>query len=179
MFQSGAGLIAVCAIAAKDIAPDIDIVGVETVMYPPMHTGLFDETGRLTGGVSIADGISVKSPGMLTLPIAKKLVFRIDLVREEDIETAIHLFAQIEKQVVEGAGATGLGAVLAFPEAYAGKRIALVVSGGNIDTRLLSSVLMRGLVRTGRLVGLGVQISDLWQSCPCDRPDRRSWRQYR
>ena len=157
----GGGLIAGCAIAAKDIAPDIDIVGIETVMYPSMHTGLFGETGRLTGGVSIADGISVKWPGTLTLPIAKKLVSRIDLVREEGIETAIHLFAEIEKQVVEGAGATGLGAVLAYPDAYAGKRVALVVSGGNIDTRLLSSVFMRGLVRTGRLVRLGVQISDL------------------
>ena len=157
----GGGLIAGCAIAANSVNPDIEIVGVETVMYPSMRAGVFGDTERLTGGVSIADGISVKSPGTHTLPVVKELVSRIDLVREEDIETAIHLFAEIEKQVVEGAGAVGLAAILADPQAYAGKRVALVVSGGNIDTRLLSSVLMRGLVRTGRLVRLGVQISDL------------------
>ncbi|MGB0629468.1 MAG: threonine ammonia-lyase [Alphaproteobacteria bacterium] len=157
----GGGLIAGCAIAAKDINQDIDIVGVETVMYPSMHAAVFGETDRLTGGVSIADGISVKSPGERTRPVVKELVTRIDLVREEDIETAIHLFAEIEKQVVEGAGATRLAAILAYPKAFAGKRVALVVSGGNIDTRLLSSVLMRGLVRTGRLVRLGIQIGDL------------------
>jgi threonine dehydratase len=103
----------------------------------------------------------VKSPGARTLPVVEDLVSRIDLVREEEIETAIHLFAEIEKQAVEGAGATGLGAILASPKAYAGRRVALIVSGGNIDMRLLSSVLMRGLVRTGRLLRLGVQISDL------------------
>ena len=157
----GGGLIAGCAIAAKAINPDIEIVGVETVMYPSMHDGVFGATDRRTGGVSIADGISVKQPGGHTLPVVKELVSQIHLVREEDIETAIHLFAEIEKQVVEGAGAAGLGAVLADPDAFAGRRVALVVSGGNIDTRLLSSVLMRGLVRTGRLVRLGVQISDL------------------
>ena len=111
----GGGLIAGCAIAAKDLVPDIDIVGIETVMYPSMHAGVFGETERLTGGVSIADGISVKSPGTHTQPVVKDLVSRIDLVREEDIETAIHLFAEIEKQVVEGAGACGLGAILADP----------------------------------------------------------------
>jgi threonine dehydratase len=157
----GGGLVAGCAIAAKDINPEIEIVGVETVMYPSMHAGVFGDTDRLTGGVSIADGISVKSPGARTLPVVEDLVSRIDLVREEEIETAIYLFAEIEKQVVEGAGATGLGAILANPKAYAGRRVALIVSGGNIDMRLLSSVLMRGLVRTGRLLRLGVQISDL------------------
>ena len=157
----GGGLIAGCAVAAKDINPDIDIVGVETTMYPSMRAAAFGDTDRRVGGFSIADGISVKSPGERTLPVVRDMVSGIELVREDDIETAIHLFAEIEKQVVEGAGAAGLGAVLATPEKFAGRRTALIVSGGNIDTRLLSSVLMRGLVRTGRLVRLGVQISDL------------------
>ena len=130
-------------------------------MYPSMRNALFGETDRRTGGYSIADGISVKSPGRRTLEIAKEHVSRIDIIREDDIETAIHMLAEIEKQVVEGAGAIPLAAVLANPDAFAGKRTALMISGGNIDTRLLSSVLMRGLVRSGRLVRLGIQISDL------------------
>lgn len=157
----GGGFIAGCAIAAKDINPAIEIIGVETEMYPSMRNALFGETDRRTGGYSIADGISVKSPGERTLKIAKEHVSRIDMVREDDIESAIHMLAEIEKQVVEGAGAVPLAAVLANRDAFAGKRTALMISGGNIDTRLLSSVLMRGLVRSGRLVRLGIQISDL------------------
>ncbi len=157
----GGGLIAGCAVAAKDINPAIEIVGVETEIYPSMRNALFGETGRRTGGYSIADGISVKSPGERTLKIARKHVARVDIVREDDIESAIHMLSEIEKPVVEGAGAVPLAAVLANPDAFAGKRTALLISGGNIDTRLLSSVLMRGLVRSGRLVRLGIQISDL------------------
>ena len=157
----GGGFIAGCAIAAKDINPAIEIIGVETEMYPSMRDTLFGETDRRTGGYSIADGISVKSPGERTLKIVKEHVSRIDMVREDDIESAIHMLAEIEKQVAEGAGAVPLAAVLADRDAFAGKRTALMISGGNIDTRLLSSVLMRGLVRSGRLVRLGVQISDL------------------
>ena len=93
----GGGLVAGCAIAAKDINPEIEIVGVETIMYPSMQAGVFGDTDRLTGGVLIADGISVKSPGARTLPMVEDLVSRIDLVREEEIETAIHLFADLEK----------------------------------------------------------------------------------
>lgn len=157
----GGGFIAGCAVAAKDINPAIEIVGVETEMYPSMHNAVFGETVSYVGGYSIADGISVKSPGERTLKIAREHVARIDTVREDDIEAAIHMLAEIEKQVVEGAGAVPLAAVLANPAAFAGKRTALLISGGNIDTRLLSSVLMRGLVRSGRLVRLGIQISDL------------------
>ena len=130
-------------------------------MYPSMRNALFGETDRRTGGYSIADGISVKSPGERTLKIARKHIARVDIVREDDIESAIHMLSEIEKQVVEGAGAVPLAAVLANPDAFAGKRTALLISGGNIDTRLLSSVLMRGLVLSGRLVRLGIQISDL------------------
>ena len=157
----GGGLIAGCAIAAKDINPAIEIVGVETEMYPSMRNALFGENDRRVGGYSIADGISVKTPGERTVKIVRELVSRIDIVREDDIESAIHMMSEIEKQVIEGAGAVALAAVLANPDAFAGKRTALLISGGNIDTRLLSSVLMRGLVRSGRLVRLGVQISDL------------------
>lgn len=157
----GGGLIAGCAIAAKHLNPAIEIVGVEAEMYPSMRDAAFGGTDRRTGGYSIADGISVKSPGERTLPVVKEHVARIDIVREDEIENAIHMLAEIEKQVVEGAGAVALAAVLSNRDAFAGKRTALLVSGGNIDTRLLSSVLMRGLVRSGRLIRLGVQISDL------------------
>ena len=157
----GGGLIAGCAIAAKDINPAIEIVGVETEMYPSMRNALSGDGDGRIGGYSIADGISVKTPGERTLKVVRELVARIDIVREDDIESAIHMMSEIEKQVIEGAGAVPLAAVLANPDAFAGKRTALVISGGNIDTRLLSSVLMRGLVRSGRLVRLGVQISDL------------------
>jgi threonine dehydratase len=157
----GGGLIAGCAIAAKHINPAIEIVGVEAEMYPSMRDAAFGGTDQRSGGYSIADGISVKSPGERTLPVVKEHVARIDIVREDEIENAIHMLAEIEKQVVEGAGAVPLAGVLSNRDAYAGKRTALIISGGNIDTRLLSSVLMRGLVRSGRLIRLGIQISDL------------------
>ena len=157
----GGGLIAGCAIAAKGINPAIEIVGVEAKMYPSMKAAAFGETGGRTGGYSIADGISVKSPGERTLPVVCEYVSRIDVVREDEIENAIHLLAEIEKLVVEGAGAAALAAVMVNPLAFTGRRTGLVISGGNIDTRLLSSVLMRGLVRSGRLVRLGIQVSDL------------------
>ena len=126
-----------------------------------MRDAVFGGTDRRTGGYSIADGISVKSPGQQTLPVVKDHVARIEVVREDEIENAIHMLAEIEKQVVEGAGAVALAAVLSNRDTFAAKRTALIISGGNIDTRLLSSVLMRGLVRSGRQIRLGVQISDL------------------
>ena len=156
----GGGLIAGCAIAAKDANPEIEIVGVETEMYPSMRAAL-DGVPAVLSGYSIADGISVKIPGTRTLPVVRDLVSRIDLVREADIENVVHLIAEIEKLVVEGAGAVPLAAVLAAPERFAGKRVGLIISGGNIDTRLLASVLMRGLVRSGRLVRMSIQVNDL------------------
>lgn len=156
----GGGLIAGCAIAAKDINPEIEIVGVETEMYPTMRAALAGENCT-PGGYSIADGISVKTPGTLTLPVVRDLVSRVDIVREADIERAVHLLAEIEKLVVEGAGAVPLAAVLADPPKFAGRKLGLVISGGNIDTRQLASVLMRGLVASGRLVRMSVQVSDL------------------
>jgi threonine dehydratase len=111
-------------------------------------------------GETIAEGIAVKEPGALTSAIVRELVADILLVSEADMERAVHLTAEIEKLVVEGAGAAPLAAVLSHPDRFNGLRCGLVVSGGNIDSRLLSSVLMRGLVQDGRLVRIRVEVSD-------------------
>ena len=128
----GGGLIAGCAIAAKNLNPAIEIVGVEAEMYPSMRDAVFGGTDRRTGGYSIADGISVKSPAEQTLPVVKDYVARIEIVHEDEIENAIHTLAEIEKQVVEGAGAVALAAVLSNRDPFTGKRTALIISGGNI-----------------------------------------------
>src|SRR5690606_4762419 len=155
----GGGLIAGVATAAKAIRPEIEIVGVEAALYPSMLCAIRGiETHR--GGPTIAEGIAVKRPGELTRPIVERLVSHIALVSEAQIERAVQLLIEIEKTVVEGAGAAPLAAVLAEPERFAGRRVGLIVSGGNIDSRLLASVLMRGLAREGRLVRLRVEISD-------------------
>ena len=160
----GGGLIAGCATAAKAIRPDIAVVGVEAALYPSMLRAIRGEDaapGRsASDGPTIAEGIAVKRPGRLTQPIVERLVSHIALVTEAQIERGVQLLIEIEKTVAEGAGAAPLAAVLAEPERYAGRRVGLVVSGGNIDSRLLASVLMRGLVREGRLVRLRVEVSD-------------------
>jgi threonine dehydratase len=156
----GGGLIAGMAIAAKDIAPAIEIFGVEAAMYPSMREALEGRTA-VAHGYTIAEGIAVKTPGSRTRPVIDALVEDILLVGEPDLEYAVHLIAEIEKLVAEGAGAAALAAVLANRALFAGRRVGLVVSGGNIDSRLLASVLMRGLVRDGRIVRLRVEVSDL------------------
>ena len=160
----GGGLIAGCATAAKAIRPDIAVVGVEAALYPSMLRAIRGEDaaqGRsASDGPTIAEGIAVKRPGRLTQPIVERLVGHIALVTEAQIERGVQLLIEIEKTVAEGAGAAPLAAVLAEPERYAGRRVGLVISGGNIDSRLLASVLMRGLVREGRLVRLRVEVSD-------------------
>ena len=155
----GGGLIAGIAVAATALSPESRIVGVEVESWPSMHHGL---RGRPLppGRPTIAEGIAVKRPGALTQPIIRSLVDDIVLVDEARLEHSVQLMAEIEKQVVEGAGAATLAAVLSEPERYRGKRVGLVVSGGNIDARLLSSVLMRGLVRSGRLVRIRVETTD-------------------
>jgi threonine dehydratase len=155
----GGGLIAGCAVAARAVNPGIEIVGVEAALYPSMRQALAGEEPRVHGE-TIAEGIAVKTPGTLTRAIVADLVADILLVGESEIERAVHLTAEIEKLVVEGAGAAPLAAVLSNRERFAGLRCGLVVSGGNIDSRLLSSVLMRGLVRDGRLVRIRVEVSD-------------------
>ena len=155
----GGGLIAGCAIATRALAPKAEVIGVQAELCPAMVAAL-DGKGEPTVGQTIAEGIAVKDPGRLARAIVAEHVDDIVLVSEGTIERAITLIAEIEKVVSEGAGAVPLAAVLAYPARFAGKRLGLVISGGNIDSRLLASVLIRGLVRSGLLVRLRVEVSD-------------------
>ncbi len=155
----GGGLIAGIAIAAKALKPDIEIVGVEAALYPSMSQVLRGESQEI-GGNTVAEGIAVKTPGDLTRPVVEKLVSEIVLVDEPALEHAVQTYLEVQRLVVEGAGAASLAALLDDPDRFAGRKVGLVVSGGNIDGRLLSSILMRGLVREGRLVSLRVAITD-------------------
>ena len=155
----GGGLISGIAVAAKALKPSIAIIGVEAKLYPAMSQVLRGEEPR-SGGVTIAEGIAVKRPGEITRRIVRALVEDILLVGEDALENAVLLMLEIEKSVAEGAGGAALAAVIANKERFAGKRVGVVISGGNIDARLLSAILMRGLVRTGRLVRVRVDISD-------------------
>lgn len=149
----GGGLISGNAIAAKHLKPGIRIVGVEARMYPSLHAEMRGED-PVCGGQTIAEGIAVKQIGRLPLQIAKALVDDVVLVDEPHLEQAVALFANVEKTVAEGAGAAGLAALLAHPGKFAGQRVGLILCGGNIDARLLASVLTRGLVREGRISSL-------------------------
>lgn len=155
----GGGLIAGMAIAAKAVAPGIEIVGVEAALYPSVACLLAGRTPA-PGGTTIAEGIAVKRPGQLTLPVIRALVADVMLVDEAAIEAAVLAFLEIEKTVVEGAGAVGLAALQADPARFRGRRVGLVLSGGNIDSRLLSACILRGLVRTERLVRVRVAVPD-------------------
>jgi threonine dehydratase len=155
----GGGLISGIAVAAKAHNPDIQIVGVEAELYPSMSQALAG-AAPTSGGTTLAEGIAVKNPGSLTRPIVEELVDEIVLLDEAAIESAVELMAEAAHLVVEGAGATALGAVLARPNLFSGRKTGLVVSGGNIDMRLLATVLLRGLVRGGQLMRLRVQITD-------------------
>jgi threonine dehydratase len=156
----GGGMIGGCAIAAHGLKPDIQVIGVETASYSAMRQLLAREPVT-AGGDTIAEGIAVSDIGALPLAIARSLLDRVLPVEEVAIERAISLLIEVEKTVAEGAGAAGLAALLAHPEVFRGRKIGLVLSGGNIDTRLLASVLLRGLVRDGRIVRLRVMINDL------------------
>jgi threonine dehydratase len=155
----GGGIIAGTAIGAKGLKPAVEVIGVEAALYPSMHhaiRGLAEEKG----GPTLAEGIAVKEPGRLTRAIVEALVADILLVDERQLEGAIETLVEVQKLVVEGAGAAPLAALLAAPERFRAKRVALVLCGGNIDSRLLASILMRGLVRGGRLVRIRAEISD-------------------
>ncbi|ARP83031.1 threonine ammonia-lyase [Bordetella genomosp. 8] len=160
----GGGMISGIAVAAKAIKPDIEIVGVQTERFPSMY----EATRGLTlpyGQYTIAEGIAVKSPGQLTQEIVARHVSRIELVSEGDIEHAIVVLLEIEKTVVEGAGAAGLAAMLrdqAQGDAcFRGKRVGLVLTGGNIDPLMLGELIERGMVRAGRLARIRVDLRDL------------------
>jgi threonine dehydratase len=146
-------------VAAKAIAPKIQVVGVQTALYPSMVNALRGETAHL-GGTTIAEGIAVKDPGVLTRELVRTFVDDIMLVDESRLEQAISLYLMIEKTVAEGAGAAGLAAVLSDPDRFRGRRVGLPICGGNIDQRLLATVLMRDLVQQGRLARLRVTVSD-------------------
>jgi threonine dehydratase len=155
----GGGLITGIAIAAKGLRPGIRIVGVESELYAALYQSLHGQPIRV-GGATIAEGIAVRDIGTRTLAAARTLLDDVLVAPESEIERAVVLLCEIEKTVAEGAGAAGLAAVLAHPEGFRGRRVGLVLTGGNIDSRLLSSILMRGLVRDGRLVRLRVDIPD-------------------
>lgn len=155
----GGGMIAGCAVAAKSIRPEIDVVGVEVAAFASAAQRKAGRPVR-TGGTTIAEGIAVADIGAQCWPVVEKLVRDVLVVDELEIERAIVLLIEIEKTVAEGAGAAGLAAVLAHPERFAGRKLGLVLCGGNIDTRVLSSVLLRGLARDGRLLRLSIDIPD-------------------
>ncbi len=155
----GGGLISGVAIAAKALKPDIEIYGVETRLYPSMYD-LLKQKDLPCSGQTIAEGIAVKEPGEITRRIIGDLVTDILLVREDEIEKAIATLLEIEKTVVEGAGAAAYAAVANHPDLFVGKKVGIVLSGGNIDMRLLSNVILRELMREGRIMQLVVEIED-------------------
>jgi threonine dehydratase len=156
----GGGLIAGMATAAKAIRPDIEVVGVQTVRFPAMFNAV-KGTHHPQGSSTIAEGIAVGTPGRVTQPVVAALVDDVVLVDEGDIEQAIVMLLEIEKTLVEGAGAAGLAALLKEPARYAGKKVGLVLSGGNIDPLLLAAIIERGMVRSGRLARIRVSARDV------------------
>jgi threonine dehydratase len=156
----GGGLISGISTAVKAVKPELRIIGVESKTYPSMQQRLRGEPVKV-GGDTIAEGIAVKDVGEMPLAIIRDLVEDVVVVEEETIERAVVALIEIEKTVAEGAGAAGLAALLEHPQRFAGKRVGILVSGGNIDSRVLASVLMRGLVRDARLVRLRVTMPDI------------------
>ncbi len=156
----GGGLIAGSAVAAKAVRPAIEIYGVQTDRYPAMAEALAGREPKC-GTFSIAEGIAVKKPGSLTLPIVRQLVEEILVVTEQGIEKAVLSLLEVEKTVVEGAGAAPLAALFANAGRFKGRRVGLLLSGGNIDMPVLSSIIQRGLVCSERLVRLVVDLRDV------------------
>lgn len=156
----GGGLISGMAIAAHSIRPDLRVVGVESAGYPSAYAALQNDLSLVTGGATIAEGIAVKYIGKLPLAIIREHVADLMRVEEAAIERAIGLLANVEKVVAEGAGAAGLAALLSDPARFKGRKVGLVICGGNIDTRLFASVLMRQLVHEQRLISLSIEIED-------------------
>ena len=156
----GGGMIAGMASAAKAIRPGIELIGVQTVRFPSMYAALKGSKPEF-GSSTIADGIAVKEPGKLTLEIIRRQVEDIVLIDEGDIEEAMLLLLEIEKTVVEGAGAAGLAGLLRNRGRFAGKKVGIVLCGGNIDPLMLADIIERGMVRAGRLTRLQVELRDL------------------
>lgn len=155
----GGGLLAGMGTAARGIKNDMRLVGVQAELYPSMYAEL-NGVDMACEGDTLAEGIAVKEPGSYTRKLVAELNDDIVLVAERHLERAVSLLLQIEKTVVEGAGAAGLAAMLAHPEEFAGRKVGLVLTGGNIDTRLLANVLLRDLARSGRIARLRIRLQD-------------------
>jgi threonine dehydratase len=155
----GGGLLAGMGTAARGIKNDMRLVGVQAELYPSMYAEL-NGVDMACEGDTLAEGIAVKEPGSYTRKLVAELNDDIVLVAERHLERAVSLLLQIEKTVVEGAGAAGLAAMLAHPEEFRGRKVGLVLTGGNIDTRLLANVLLRDQVRSGRMARLRIALQD-------------------
>jgi threonine dehydratase len=155
----GGGLAAGCAVAAHALAPTLEVYGVEAERFPSMRQALAGEP-IACGRDSVAEGIAVKQPGVLTRALLARHAREMLLVGEDDLEAAVMLLLDVEKTVAEGAGAAALAAVLRGRARFAGRKVGLVISGGNIDPLVLASILLRGLARAGRLIRLRVILPD-------------------
>jgi threonine dehydratase len=155
----GGGLISGMSVAAKSLKPGLRIIGVQAQLYPSMYN-LINDAHLPMRGDTLAEGIAVKTAGQITTKFVRDLVDEIMLVTEDQIERAVATLISIEKTVVEGAGAAGLAAVMANPPRFSGRNVGLVLTGGNIDTRLIASVLTRELAREGRLTRLTIDLVD-------------------
>jgi threonine dehydratase len=155
----GGGLIAGNAIAARAVRPKIEIVGAEAALYPSVWNALKGEA-RPIGGPTLAEGIAVKNVGKLTLPVVRELVAEIVLVDEAHLERAVNAYLTLQKTMAEGAGAAGLAAMLARPERFVGKKVGLILCGGNIDPRILASIMVRELERESNIVSFRLTIPD-------------------
>jgi threonine dehydratase len=155
----GGGLIAGNAIAARALKPSIEIVGVECALYPSMWNALHG-AARPCGGATLAEGIAVSKAGALTLPVVRDLVRDIILVDEPQIERAVNAFLTLQKTMAEGAGAAGLAGMLAEPGRFAGRKVGLILCGGNIDPRILASIMVRELERADRITSFRLTIPD-------------------
>ena len=156
----GGGLLAGVATAARALRPDIEIVGVQTARFPAMVNAI-KGTHHPQGTSTIAEGIAVGTPGVMTVEVIRRLVDDMLLVDEGDIEQAVLMLLEIEKTLVEGAGAAGLAALIRHPARFVGKKVGLVLCGGNIDPLLLAAIIERGMVRSGRLARIKVSARDV------------------
>ena len=155
----GGGLISGSAIAARSLNAKIEIVGAQAALYPSFWNATKDDTKPI-GGPTLAEGIAVKNVGKLTLPVVRELVSDIVLVEEAHLERAVNAYLTLQKTMAEGAGAAGLAALLAKPERFKDKRVGLILTGGNIDPRILSSIMVRELERASQIVAFRLTIPD-------------------
>jgi threonine dehydratase len=155
----GGGLISGNAIAARAVRDNIEIVGVEAALYPSMRNALAGANAPI-GGPTLAEGIAVKNVGELTLPVVREFVSDVVLVEEAHLERAVNACLTLQKTVAEGAGAAGLAAMLAAPDRFRGRKVGLILTGGNIDTRILASIMVRELERDERIIAIRLTIAD-------------------